>query len=317
MTDSVLVTGGAGFIGSHLATALVANHEVRVLDDYSTGKREWVPDAARAIQGDVTDRETVTRAMRGVDVVFHQAANVSVERSVEAPGESHQVNVDGTLTVLEVARDTDTRVVLASSAAVYGHPESVPVAEPAPKTPTSPYGLEKLTADHYARLYHDLYGVETVALRYFNVYGPRQGGEYSGVIDVFLEQARADDPITVHGAGDQTRDFVHVRDVVQANLRAATTPHVGEAFNVGTGRSVSIRELADLVCDVTGTDGEVRHTDQREGDIERSRADISKIRNRLDYRPTVRLRDGLAALIANAEESPLTADVPLDLYNAT
>jgi UDP-glucose 4-epimerase len=313
MTDTVLVTGGAGFIGSHLTDALVADHEVRVLDDYSTGKRARVPDAARAIEGDVTDPATVARAMHGVDVVFHQAANVSVERSIEAPRESRRSNVDGTLTVLDRARDEDARVVLASSAAIYGHPSSVPVEESAPKTPASPYGLEKLTADHYARLYQELYGIETVALRYFNVYGPRHGGgEYSGVIDVFLEQARANDPITVHGDGDQTRDFVHVRDVVQANLRAATTPHVGEAFNVGTGRSVSIRGLAELVCDVTDSESEIRHTEPRAGDIERSRADISKVRARMGYRPTVRLRDGIAALATDDEDLPPITDVPTD-----
>jgi UDP-glucose 4-epimerase len=304
---AVLVTGGAGFVGSHLAERLVETNEVRVLDDCSAGRRAWVPGDADMVEGDVTDETTLSRAMRGVDVVFHHAANASVTRSVERPRESHEVNVGATLGVLEHARAQDARVVFASSAAAYGDPASVPVREGDEKTPSSPYGLEKLTADRYARLYHDLYGLETVALRYFNVYGPRHGGgHYSGVIDVFLDQARAGDALTVHGDGSQTRDFVHVDDVVRANLRAATTDAVGEAYNVGTGESVSVRELAELVVDVTGSESAIQHTPPREGDIDRSRADITRARDRLGYRPTVDLREGLRRLVERSAQSPTT-----------
>jgi UDP-glucose 4-epimerase len=304
---AVLVTGGAGFVGSHLAERLVETNEVRVLDDCSAGRRAWVPGDADMVEGDVTDETTLARAMRGVDVVFHHAANASVTRSVERPRESHEVNVGATLGVLEHARAQDARVVFASSAAAYGDPASVPVREGDEKTPSSPYGLEKLTADRYARLYHDLYGLETVALRYFNVYGPRHGGgHYSGVIDVFLDQARAGDALTVHGDGSQTRDFVHVDDVVRANLRAATTDAVGEAYNVGTGESVSVRELAELVVDVTGSESAIQHTPPREGDIDRSRADITRARDRLGYRPTVDLREGLRRLVERSAQSPTT-----------
>ncbi|PSP76451.1 UDP-glucose 4-epimerase [Halobacteriales archaeon QS_1_68_20] len=292
--QSALVTGGAGFIGSHLTDALVADNDVTVVDDLSNGRRDRVPDDATFVEADVADRDDLSDLMADADVVFHQAAQVSVDRSVEAPVASHETNVDATLALLELAREHDVRVVLASSCAVYGQPESVPLSESDLLDPTSPYGLEKLTVDHYARLYHDLYDLETVALRYFNVYGPGQaGGDYSGVISVFLEKAAAGDPITVHGDGTQTRDFVHVEDVVRANLLAATTDHVGEAYNVGTGESISIRDLAELVLDLTGTDAEIVHTDARPGDIQHSRADVSKARERLGYDPTVAFRDGL------------------------
>lgn len=294
---TVLVTGGAGFVGSHLVEALVGDNEVRVLDDLSSGREAYVHDDATLIVGDVRDEGTVREAMAGVDTVFHQAAIVSVDRSIEAPGPTHAVNVGGTLTVFEAARTEDARVVVASSAAIYGDPVSVPVAESHPTEPQSPYGLEKLTVDEYARLYHDLYGLETVALRYFNVYGPRQtGGDYAGVISVFREQARAGGPLTVHGDGTQTRDFVHVADVVRANCLAATTDATGEAFNVGTGRTVSIRGLAELVQDLADEPVGIEHVDAREGDIERSRADISTASAVLGYEPQWDLREGLAEL---------------------
>jgi UDP-glucose 4-epimerase len=295
---SVLVTGGAGFIGSHLADALVDDNDVCVLDDLSRGSRDAVPDAAEFVEGDVRDATTVERVCADVDVVFHQAANISVERSVEAPVETHRVNVDGTLNVIEAVRDADARVVFASSAAVYGEPSRVPVAESQRKSPSSPYGAEKLSADRYVRLYASLYDLETVALRYFNVYGP--GGiatDYSGVIDAFLSRARTDEDLPVHGDGTQTRDFVHVSDVVQANLRAATTPHVGEAYNVGTGESVTIDRLANLIVDVTDSASDIVHTSPRSGDIDESEADIDRARDRLGYRPRITLRDGLETLV--------------------
>ena len=302
---TALVTGGAGFIGSHLAEALLEANDVRVLDDLSTGDPSRVPDDARLIRGDVRDRGVLARAMADVDVVFHQAAMVSVERSVEDPGESHAINAAATLDLLEVARNVGARVVIASSAAVYGHPDSVPVAETEPKAPASPYGVDKLTADHYTRLYHDLYDLPTVALRYFNVYGPgHSGGSYSGVIDVFTEQARSGRDLTVHGDGSQTRDFVHVSDVVEANLRAATTDHVGEAFNVGTGRSVTIRELAELVRDATGSDSDVVHTDPRPGDVDQSEADVSKARERLGFSATTDVEAGIRSLVRREATSP-------------
>jgi UDP-glucose 4-epimerase len=294
---NVLISGGAGFIGSHLADALVEDNDVTVLDDLSHGQRAHVPDEATFVQGDVNDETVLDEAMRDTDVVFHQAAQVSVDRSVDAPQRSHATNVDATLSLLERARDHDIRVVLASSCAVYGQPESLPIPESAPLDPTSPYGLEKLTVDHYARLYNDLYDLETVALRYFNVYGPRQaGGDYSGVISIFLDQAADDEPLTVHGEGTQTRDFIHVSDVVRANLLAATTDAVGEAFNVGTGRETSVIELAETIREVMDAESDVVHTAPREGDIDRSCADTSKTAARLGFEATTGLEEGIGTL---------------------
>ena len=295
--QSILVTGGAGFIGSHLVETLAADNDVVVVDNLSGGRREWVDDRATLIEGDVRNEQTVARAVDGVDLIFHQAANVSVQRSVEAPVESHETNVDATLRLLEHARNEDARFIFASSAAIYGTPEAVPIEESDPKRPTSPYGAEKHAADQYCRLYHDLYDVETVALRYFNVYGPRQrGGQYSGVIDVFLDQADRGEDITVHGDGAQTRDFVHVDDVVAANCLAAVNGTLGEAYNVGTGDSISIRALAELVRETTETTSDIVHVEAREGDIEQSRPSIEKIQAELGFEPRRSLEAELETL---------------------
>ena len=294
---TVLVTGGAGFIGSHIVDAVAPENDVRVLDDLSTGKRRNLRDGVELVEGDVRDERTRRRAMDGVDVVFHQAGIASVERSTERPTLSHEVNLSATLSLLELARREDARVVLASTCAIYGQPSTVPIDESEPQSPESLYGIQKAGLDHYGRLYHDLYGLETVVLRYFNVYGPRQSsGDYSGVISVFMRQARDGDPITVEGDGSQTRDFVHVDDVVRANLLAATTDRVGEAYNVGTGSSVTILRLAEEIRSAVGSDSEIVHTSSRAGDIDRSCADISKARRRLGYRPSVTLADGLSTL---------------------
>ncbi|MGN8215075.1 MULTISPECIES: NAD-dependent epimerase/dehydratase family protein [Halococcus] len=294
---TVLVTGGGGFIGSHLVDALVAENEVRVLDDFSSGRRSQLPANLSVIEGDVRDSDVRKAAFDDVDIVFHEAAIVSVEQSVEMPMESHAINVDATLSVLEEARRTNARVVFASSAAIYGTPETLPIPETVAKRPSSPYGLEKLSADHYCQLYHDLYGLETVALRYFNVYGPRQRkGPYSGVITKFFAQARSGGPITVQGTGEQTRDFVHVRDVVRANLLAAMTDRVGEAFNIGTGRSTTIAQLAEHVRETVDPDIKIEHTDPRPGDVRDSLADVSKANEALDYEPAVELSEGIESV---------------------
>jgi UDP-glucose 4-epimerase len=294
---SILVTGGAGFIGSHIVEQLAADNDVVVLDDLSAGCREWVGDQTTLIEGNVRNEQTVADAVDGVDLIFHQAANVSVQRSVDDPVDSHETNIDATLRLLEHARKENARFVFASSAAIYGTPESIPIEESDPKRPTSPYGLEKYTADQYCRLYNDLYGVETVVLRYFNVYGPRQrGGQYSGVIDAFLEQADRGDEITVHGDGEQTRDFIHVDDVVAANCLAAVNGTPGEAYNVGTGESISILDLAELVRETIDTKSDIVHVKAREGDIERSRSSIEKIQDELGFEPQRSLGTEIEAL---------------------
>ena len=297
--DHALITGGGGFIGSHLADRLVDKCTVTVYDNFSTGTQANVPQEASIIRADIRESEPLRTAVTEADVVFHEAAQVSVAQSIADPTKSHGVNIDPILTILEAARNTDTRVIFASSAAIYGHPQSIPIEESHPKQPTSPYGLEKLTADQYCRLYHDRYGVETVALRYFNAYGPRQqGGDYSGVISIFRDQARADTEITIEGDGTQTRDFVHVDDIVEANLQAATSDKaVGEAFNIGTGDSIEIRELATTIHEITNSNADIVYVDSREGDIEHSEANIQKARNVLGFEPTYSITDGLEAYL--------------------
>lgn len=295
---TVLVTGGAGFVGRHLVDALTPENDVRVLDSLDTGDSAVLPDDVELIRGDVRDREAVRDAMDGVDLVYHLAAVVSVTESMADPERSHAVNVSGTMTVLERAREADARVVLASSASVYGDPEEVPVRESAPKRPRSPYATDKLAADHYARMYAEAYELPTVVLRYFNIYGPGQRGPYSGVVEAFFEQAGADEPLTIEGDGEQTRDFVHVDDVVRANLAAATTPHTGTAFNVGTGDSVTINELAEIVRTVTGADSQIRYEAPRPGDVRHSRADTQRANTKLGFEARRTLRGGLRQLVS-------------------
>ncbi|WP_049889567.1 NAD-dependent epimerase/dehydratase family protein [Natronolimnohabitans innermongolicus] len=305
---TVLVTGGAGFIGSHLVEALAPHNEVRVLDDFSSGDRSYLPDDVTVVEGDLGDPIAVQKAARGVDLIFHHAAVVSVARSVDAPRRSNETNLEASLLLLEQARQEDARIVVASSAAVYGHPDELPITEGASTEPTSPYGIQKLALDQYTRRYAELYDLETVALRYFNAYGPRQQGPYSGVISTFLEQARAGDPITIEGDGEQTRDFVHVSDIVRANLRAATTDAVGEAFNIGTGSRTSVRELAETIRDATDSSSPIVHCDPRPGDIRHSGADVSKAKRTLGFESRVSLESGIQSLVDGTRLAPVETD---------
>ncbi|WP_435365820.1 NAD-dependent epimerase/dehydratase family protein [Haloarchaeobius sp. DYHT-AS-18] len=290
----ILVTGGAGFIGSHIVDALIDDNEIIVLDNFSSGDRVNIPSSAKVIEGDILNSNVVAEAMEDIDIVFHQAALVSVNKSVKNPVSSHNINVCATLNILENARNEDARVVMASSCAIYGQPSEIPIPESAALNPSSPYGLDKAAIDQYARIYHELYGLETVALRYFNVFGPRQqGGEYSGVISIFVDQARTGGPITIDGNGTQTRDFIHVNDVVRANLLAATTDQVGEAFNVGTGTQTSIKSLAEIIKDIIDSKVNIVHRDPRSGDIECSEADTRKASSQLDFESEISLKEGL------------------------
>ncbi len=312
-----LVTGGAGFIGSHIAEALVARGDrVRVLDDLSGGKRENLAfaevgevDSGAPIEllvGSVSERADVERACVGCAGVFHEAALVSVPLSVESPDESFRINVRGTFEVLRAAHAAGaTGVVMASSAAIYGDDPTVPKRETMTPEPVSPYAGDKLTGETMLQVWARSFGLETVALRYFNVFGPRQADDsaYSGVIALFARKCRANEPVTIFGDGEQTRDFVYVGDVAQANLRAMDARRgVGfSVFNVGTGRSVSIRELYQAVAeDVARADGRGGSVDDpkfgpaRVGDVKHSRADIQAIRTELGFEPGVSLSEGLA-----------------------
>lgn len=292
--EYICITGGAGFIGGYLAQELAKYNHVRVLDDLSSGKRSNVPESATLIEGDIRNLAATREAIQGTDIVFHHAGLVNVAQCVEEPRQSQDVNVAGTLSVLEAARLADARVVLASSSSIYGDPQNLPIDEAHPTEPKSPYGLDKLALDHYARLYDELYDLETVALRYFNVYGPGQpADDYGGVIGIFFEQAESGAGLTVHGDGEQTRDFVHVEDVVQANVKAALADTSGRAYNIGTGTELSINDLANHVRNLVETDVDIVHTEAREGDVRRSVADISLAKEKLDFEPTVDITAGL------------------------
>ena len=295
--ESILITGGAGFIGSHLAAALAADNDVTVLDNCSGGEPARLPATVDVQRGDIREPSARDALVAEADIVYHEAALVSVEESLERPVESHGTNVAATVSLLDTARKHDTRVVFASSCAIYGDPTGVPISEHEPASPLSPYAVDKLAADHYVRVYGRQFDFPTVALRYFNVYGPGQRGDYSGVIDAFIERAQAGEPLEVHGEGDQTRDFVHVSDIVRANLAAGVTPHTGRAYNIGTGQETSIQELAETIRDLVGTDAPITHTDPRPGDISRSRADLTRSTERLGYEPTVELSDGLGTVL--------------------
>ena len=293
----IVITGGAGFIGSHLADAFVEANDVTIVDNCSSGTTTNIPTEATFIKGDLRDVETINALPTDVDIIFHQAGIVSVEQSYRSPQVSHDVNVGATLSLLSYAQRVDARLVFASSCAVYGSAETVPISESHPTNPSSPYGVDKLAADHYVRVFGDCYDIPVVVLRYFNVYGPRQSTEYSGVIDVFKRQASNDEPITVHGDGSQSRDFVHVSDIVQANAAAAVTNNVGHAYNVGTGTSVTIAELAEEIRSLVGSSSEIVYTDPRPGDIQQSVADLHRSRNDLGYAPRTELQTGLQSLL--------------------
>lgn len=302
MKQRFLVTGGAGFIGSHSVEALLREgHDVVVLDDLSTGKRENLAAAAEFVAGDIRDEALIGRLAQGVDGILHLAALVSVPRSVEAPLESLSRNVAGTLAVLEAARRCDVhRVVLASSAAVYGRMQP-PLGEDIPAAPLSPYGLEKAACETYARLYHELHGVQTVALRYFNVYGPRQdpASPYSGVLSILADRALRGETFVVHGDGTQSRDFVHVRDIAEANRLALLTPDIGHAvLNLGTGSATAIRDLVRVMADLVPGMPAVTHGPARAGDVPASRALVAKALEILGWQARVPMREGLAELVS-------------------
>jgi UDP-glucose 4-epimerase len=295
-----LVTGGAGFIGSHLVDALVARGDrVRVLDDLATGRRENLNPEAEFVEGSVADESAVTRAVEGVEVVFHLGALGAVARSVADPRASNTANVDGTLNVLTLGRDAGVRrLVFASSSSIYGGASVVPTPESAPLRPRSPYANTKLAGEWYVRLFAELYPIETVALRYFNVFGPRQRPDstYAAVIPLFAAALMNGERPTVHGDGTQSRDFTYVADVVAANLAAAVAPAErasGQAFNVAPGEGSTLLELLDALGRGIGVTPDPVFVDPRPGDVTLSCADASAAREVLGWAPTVSVADGL------------------------
>jgi UDP-glucose 4-epimerase len=297
---NMLVTGGAGFIGSNLADALIGRGmTTRVLDDLSSGYAENVHDRVELIVGDVADEAAVRKAVDGVEVIFHQAAHRAVLRSVDNPLATDRANIHGTLTVLKAAVDAGVRrVVYASSSSVYGGAEQLPTPEDAPALPRSPYAVTKFTGEHYCRVFSELFGLETVCLRYFNVFGPRQRPDsaYAAVIPLFLDAVRRGEPPVIHGDGRQSRSFAYIDDVVEANLAAAQAPSDiarGQAYNIAGADRHSLLDLLDIIGTVVGPVPAPVFTDPRPGDVRHTSADLSAARRALGYEPKVSVEEGL------------------------
>lgn len=311
------ITGGAGFIGSHIAEELLktAENEVVVIDNLSTGREsnlDGFRDRIEFHKEDVRDAETMAALLKGVDFVFHEAALVSVNDSIERPRDNHAINFEGTLNVLEGARHGGVkRVVLASSCAVYGNDPGLPKVEAMPHSPESPYAMAKACKEYYAKVYSQLFGIPVIALRYFNVYGPRQdpSSAYSGVISIFVDRLLKGSPITIFGDGKQSRDFVYVGEVVKMNLLAMSDPGLkgGEVFNVGTGRATDLLELAALVDSLVGAGVTPTHAEARPGEVRESRADISRAEKILGFKPTISIKEGLSRLIESVKQENLSA----------
>ncbi|HEV2226688.1 MAG TPA: SDR family oxidoreductase [Nitrososphaerales archaeon] len=301
----VLVTGGAGFIGSHLVDGLVSSgHEVGVLDDFTTGAESNLAGHLGSVnlhRGSVTDEEFVRSTVKGYEAILHQAARVSVTRSVEDPLSTNRVNADGTLNLLVAAVDSGVeKFVFASSSSVYGDTPILPKVETMPPRPISPYAVSKLAAENYCRVFASVYGLSTVSLRYFNVYGPRQRvGQYSGVIPAFTKKSLAGEPPIIFGDGTQTRDFTFVKDVVQANILSLEKKvKGGEVFNVGSHEQISLNQLAKMICGLAGkSDLKPVNESPRPGDIAHSYADISKISKILGYKPSYTIESGLKQVV--------------------
>jgi len=301
--STVLVTGGAGFIGSNLvARFLDEGARVRVLDDFSTGRRENLADFAERIElveGSVTDVEVCAGACRDVDFVLHQAALPSVARSLADPARTHDVSATGTLNMLRAAHAAGVRrFVCAGSSSAYGNTPTLPKREDMASRPRSPYAVAKLAGEQYAQVYAGLFGLETVVLRYFNVFGPRQdpGSLYSAAIPLFIVAALEGRAPTIHGDGGQTRDFTYIENVVEANLKACVAPAArasGLVFNVGCGERISVLRLWDEIRAIVGVDLEAHHTESRAGDVRDSLADLTRIREHLGYEGRVDLAEGL------------------------
>jgi nucleoside-diphosphate-sugar epimerase len=293
---TVVVTGGAGFIGSHLVDELIAKGlRVRVVDNFTTGDRQYLNPDAELLTADIRDARSLPPIFAGADCVFHTAALPRVMVSIEHPVETHMTNVVGTLNVLVAARDSGVRrVVFSGSSSVYGEQPILPLTESMAPNPLNPYALQKLTAEQYTRIFHKLFGLETLTLRYFNVYGPRMAteGAYVTVISSFLRQKRAGELLTIHGDGTQTRDFTHVNDVVRANILAMDAVVAdGRAINIGRGRNLSVNRIAELIG------GPTVQLPPRPGDARHTLADLSQAREILGWEPEIATEDAVRALV--------------------
>jgi nucleoside-diphosphate-sugar epimerase len=299
-----IITGGAGFIGSSLAEALSQGHEVTILDNLSTGRMENIQRLVERgdvafVKGDINDTALLQDLFQGADGIFHQAALPSVQRSVKNPMATHEANVTGTLNVLLAARDAGVRkVVMASSSSVYGNTPTLPKHEGMIPRPLSPYAVSKIADEYYASVFSDLFGLQTVCLRYFNVFGPRQdpNSQYAAVIPNFVKRILNGQPPVIYGDGKQTRDFTYIKNVVQANIRAMESDAQG-AFNIACGERIDLLELASTIMEIVGKDIELIHEAPRPGDVRDSLADISRAQAAFGYAPQYDLKSGLMETI--------------------
>ena len=306
----VLVTGGAGFIGSNLVRKLLEEgNSVTVLDNYMSGYRSNLDPfpAVRIIEGDIRDKTIVESAMQGVEVVFHLAASVGNKRSIDQPLMDAEINVLGTLQVLEAARKAGVRkIVTSSSAGIFGELKTLPIKEDHPVEPDSPYGCTKLCEEKLCLSYAKLYDIEAVCLRYFNVYGPNQRFDaYGNVIPIFVFRMLRNEPLLIYGDGEQTRDFVHVDDVVQANIKAADAAGVSGAFNIASGTRITINHLVKMITKNESNDVKAEHGPERPGDVKHSLADISLAHEKINYLPSVDLESGIKEYVEWARKISL------------
>ncbi|MGD6934226.1 MAG: SDR family NAD(P)-dependent oxidoreductase [Candidatus Bathyarchaeia archaeon] len=307
---NVLVTGGAGFIGSHLVDRLVnSGYNVKVLDNLSTGNLSNIQShidngKIEFVEGDITNLEQVKACISGIDAVFHLAAQISVPLSVKNPKFTYETNVNGTINMLSALanKNPQGKFIFISSCAVYGEPQYLPVDEKHPTNPISPYAESKLLGEYYTLGFHQNKLLKTAALRFFNVYGVRQGlNDYSGVITKFIDRVKQNQPLTIYGDGTQTRDFVHISNIVDAIVACLENPNAeGQVFNIGTGKALTIEDLAKSLISLSGASSTINHAPPREGDIKFSYANISKAASLLNYMPTMQLSTGLQELLAAA-----------------
>lgn len=299
---NILVTGGAGFIGSHIVDRLSVENKVTVLDNLFAGlmsNLEKSKDRITFIKGDILDKALLADIVAKVEIIFHLAAHVGNIRSINDPYFDMDVNIRGMLNLLEACRNSNIkRIVYSSSGAIFGEAKYLPIDEEHPLNPESPYAVSKLAAEKYCFAFHKVHGIPTTAVRYFNVYGPRQdASEYANAISIFSSRIREGKPLTIFGDGKQTRDFVFVGDVVSANILAATQPAaVGEVFNIGTGKEDSIEHLTDIIREVSGKETTINYAAPRAGEVRDSRANIEKAQKLLGYNPETSLKEGLSLI---------------------
>jgi nucleoside-diphosphate-sugar epimerase len=314
-----LITGGAGFIGSNLAEALLdEGKDVAIFDNFSTGRRENVDelDGLDVIEGDLRNYDEILAALKGVDIVFHEAALPSVAKSILDPVKSNKNNIDGTVNLLLAAKDQGVKkVIYAGSSSAYGDSETLPKIETMRENPISPYAVNKLTAEQFCRVFSKVYGLDTAVLRYFNIFGPRQdpSSPYSGVISLFVTKLLAGEQPVIYGDGEQSRDFTFIANVVSANFLAADSgPTRGETFNIACGAAVTVNRLFEIIRDLTGAKGvEPIYAEPRQGDVRHSLADISKARAAFGYQPLVDLEEGLRQTVEWYRKKGAENSIPL------